>query len=90
MNWFAELTYVLCTLTALACAVLLLRAYGRSKMRLLFWSGVCFVALTVENIILLIDMTVIPEIDFSPFRNLIALFGVVALLIGLIWNARSA
>ena len=90
MSWFAELTYVLCAATALACAVLLWRAYRRTRMRLLFWSGICFIALTVENMVLFVDMIVIPAMDFSPMRNMIALFGVLMLLIGLIWNTRSA
>ena len=39
----AAAVYVLCALTSLACAVLLLRAYLRRKVRLLLWSGLGFV-----------------------------------------------
>ena len=49
---FAVVVYTLCALTALACAVLLLRAYGASGVRLLLWGGVCFVGLTVNNVLL--------------------------------------
>ena len=38
----ATLVYALCALTSLACAVLLLRGYASSRVRLLLWSGLCF------------------------------------------------
>ena len=50
----------LCTLTALACAVLLLRAYARSRFRLLLWSGLCFAGLTLNNALLVLDRVVLP------------------------------
>ena len=34
----AEAIYVLCALTSALCAVLLLRAFARTRVRLLFWS----------------------------------------------------
>ena len=40
--------YSLCALTSVACAWFLLRAYARTRHRLLFWSGLCFVMLTVS------------------------------------------
>lgn len=42
----AEITYVLCGLTSIACAVLLLRGYVTTRMPLLFWAALCFVGLT--------------------------------------------
>ena len=48
----ASVVYALCALTSLACAVLLLRAYRRSWARLLFWSGLCFVGLALNNVLL--------------------------------------
>jgi hypothetical protein len=35
----AAAVYVLCALTSLACAVLLLRSYARRRVRLLLWNG---------------------------------------------------
>ena len=91
MNGFAELTYVLCALTALSCTVLLLRAFTRSHMRLLIWSGIFFAALTIENVILFIDMVIFPTTtDLSLLRNVVALFGLMVLLIGLIWDTRAS
>ena len=48
----SEIIYVLCALTSLACAWLLLHSYRRSGYRLLFWSGLCFAAMTVNNLVL--------------------------------------
>jgi hypothetical protein len=85
----AEAVYILCALTSVACAVLLLRSYRRSGMRLLLWSGLCFVMLAVSNVVLFVDLVVIPEdIDLSLLRSSIGLVGVATLLYGLIWDAQ--
>ena len=84
----ATLVYALCALTSLACAVLLLRGYARNRVRLLLWSGLCFVGLALNNIILLVDMRVVPGIDLSVWRTLPALAGIVILLYGLVWETR--
>jgi hypothetical protein len=83
-----EAVYLLCVLTSLACAALLLRAYGRSRMRLLLWSGLCFVLFAVSNMVLFVDLVMVPQVDFSLWRSVIALAGVSTLLYGLIWDAQ--
>ncbi len=83
-----EAVYILCALTAVTCAVLLLRGYGRSQSRLLLWSGLCFVGLGLSNIMLFIDLVVLPTtIDLYLPRVLITLASVGTLLYGLIWDA---
>jgi hypothetical protein len=82
------LVYALCALTSLACAVLLLRGYFASRARLLLWSGLCFVGLAANNVILLIDTRVVPTIDLSLWRSLPAVAGVAILLYGLVWETR--
>jgi hypothetical protein len=84
----AEAVYILCALTSAACAVLLLRGYGRSGMRLLLWSGLCFVALAVSNLVLFVDLVIAPGRDLSLIRSSIGLVGVATLLYGLIWDAQ--
>jgi hypothetical protein len=79
--------YVLCALTSLACAVLLLRGYRRSRQRLLLWSGLCFAGLALNNALLVIDVGVVPERDLSLVRTLPALAGIALLLWGFIWDA---
>ena len=81
--------YLLCTVTAVACTVLLWRGYRRSKVRLLLWSGLCFLAMTVENAILFVDKVIAgPETDLSLVRLSAALVGIVVLVFGLVWEDR--
>jgi hypothetical protein len=84
----ATVVYALCALTSLACAVLLLRGYLRSRARLLLWSGLCFAGLALNNVILLVDKRVVPAVDLSLWRSLPALAGVAILLYGLVWETR--
>ena len=89
----AEAVYVLCALTSVLCALMLLRGYARSGTRLLLWSGLCFVALAMNNILLFIDKVVLPSRDgvlgvsFSVLRAATALVGLALLLYGLIWDS---
>jgi hypothetical protein len=80
----ARAIFVLCALTALSCAVLLLRAYFRSRFRLLLWSGLCFVGLTANNVLLLLDRLVFTEVDLSTWRLVVALVAVLLMVAGLI------
>ncbi len=82
----ASLIYGLCAAAAFICAVLLLQAYGREKYRLLWWSGLCFLGLTANNLFLLFDKAIFPEFDLSLVRSLTALLAMVVLLYGLIWD----
>ncbi len=78
--------YILCLLTSLACAWLLFASYRRTGYRLLFWSGACFVAMTLNNLLLLLDKIVFPDIDFLTARLISALVAVSLLLYGLIYE----
>ena len=84
----AAVVYILCALTSLTCAILLLRAYRNTGVRLLFWSGLCFVGLTLNNVLLFVDRTLLPETDLYVLRTLPALIGIVLLLYGLIWESE--
>jgi hypothetical protein len=85
----AEAVYILCALTAAACAALLLRGYKRSGHRLLFWSGLCFVLLFLNNVLLVLDKVIYPgpQLDLSLVRSIVSLLGVGTLLYGLIWES---
>lgn len=80
--------YSLCAITSIGCAVLLLRGYRRSRVRLLFWSGLCFIGLALNNVLLFIDVRVVPDVDLSLWRTIPAVLGVAVLLYGLIWETR--
>ena len=84
----ATITYALCALAALLCTILLLRAWRATRTRLLLWSTICFGCLTINNLLVVIDLKVLPDIDLFIFRTVSALVGVTALLVGLIWESR--
>lgn len=82
----AETIYFLCTLTSLACAWLLLSSYRRTRYRLLFWSGLCFAVMTLNNMMLILDKLVFPEAELLTWRLVSALVAVALLLYGLIYE----
>ena len=81
-----ELVYVLCALTSVLCAGLLLRSYRSNKTRLLLWSTLCFVGLGVNNVLLVIDLVIVPHVDLALVRVGTALVSLLLLLFGLIWE----
>lgn len=83
----AAVIYALCALTSLACAILLLRGYLRSRVRLLWWSGLCFLGLFLNSAWLVLDSRT--SQDLSAGRSLPALAGVMLLLYGLIWETDA-
>jgi uncharacterized protein DUF5985 len=82
----AEIVYLLCAVTSLLCGGLLLRSYLHNRTQLLFWSSLCFLGLAVNNILLFIDLVVVPAVDLSMYRALSALLAIGLLLFGLIWQ----
>jgi hypothetical protein len=85
---FADVVYVLCALTSLACAVLLLRGWRRSRARLLLWSGLCFLGFFLNNVLLFVDVSVVPQVDLAVIRLVPAVVGMALLLWGLAWEAN--
>jgi hypothetical protein len=83
----AEIVYVLGTLTSLVCAVLLLRGYARGRKKLLLWSGLCFVGLTLSNGLLFVDMVLIPSANLYVLRLATAAAAMTLLLYGLVWES---
>lgn len=84
----AETVYVLCALTSLACAVLLLRGYARRKTPLLLWSGLCFTGFFVNNTLLFLDKVVVTDVDLGILRALSGLIGLMFLVYGLVSESR--
>ncbi len=87
-NMFSTIVYILCAATSAVCAALLVRGYRRSGARLLFWSALCFIGLALNNLVLIVDVRVVPQFDLATVRLLPALAGVLLLLYGLIWETR--
>ena len=82
----APTIYTLCLLSSAACAWLLVRSYTRNRTKLLLWSAVCFMLLAINNLMVVIDLLLVPSIDFSIVRQLCALAAVATLLFGFIWE----
>ncbi|MGT2438557.1 DUF5985 family protein [Bradyrhizobium betae] len=80
--------YGLCAATSAVCAGMLLGAYRQSKYRLLLWSGLCFVGLAANNVVLVLDKVVLPDVDLSSPRLFVALIAMTVLLYGLIWDTE--
>lgn len=85
----AELVYTLCAVASLACASLLIRAFRRSRMRLLLWSGLCFIGLAVNSILVCVDLIMLPSVDLRLWRTCVAMMGMGLLLFGLVWETGS-
>ncbi len=85
----AEAVYILCAITSLLCAALLLRQYRATRMRLLFWSSLCFGGLVLNNVLLVVDLVLTgPTIDLSLVRTIPAFVGLLTLVVSLVWEVR--
>ena len=82
------LIYSLCALTSLLCAWLLLRAYREQYITLLFWCGLFFSIQACSDLLLVVDKLVVPDIDLSVYRYVVALTAVGVLLYGLIMRTE--
>ena len=80
--------YFLCFGASVACLILLWRGYVRSKSRFLLWSSLCFVGLTINNLLLFLDLSLLPTVDLRLLRGLSALAAVGVLLYGFIWESE--
>lgn len=88
---FPAVVYVLCFLTSAACAWLLGRSYRATGTRLLFWSSVCFAFLSANNLALIVDLLVFPQMyDLRIVRLSLALAAVVSLIWAFVWQAEEA
>lgn len=84
----AEIVYVLCGVTSILCAIMLLRGYRSRRIPLLFWASLCFIGLALNNVLLFVDLVLVPHVDLFIWRTLPALAGSFILLYGLIWEPR--
>lgn len=80
--------YLLCLLTSVGCAALLVRSWRRTRTRLLLWSALCFVLLAVNNLLLVVDLMVLPDVNLAPLRYASSLGAVAVLLYGFIWEVE--
>jgi hypothetical protein len=84
----ATFFYIMCALVSLLCGILLMRAYARSRLRLLLWSGICFLGLALSNLLVFVDLIMFPETDLYILRLCTAAMAMLILLYGLIWEGH--
>ena len=80
----AEITYSLCAATSIWAAILLLLRYRERPSGLLFWSAIAFTGLAVNNVLVVVDLVMVPHVDLSAFRALVAALAMLVFVFGLI------
>lgn len=85
-EFFPAGVYLLCFATSSACAWLLGRSYRRTGARLLLWSALCFLFLSGNNLVLVADLLVFPDVNMRLPRLVLTLAAVSVLLFGFIWD----
>lgn len=88
MTTFKIVLYFVAMLTCLGCTVLLCREYLKTRARMLLWSTLCFTGLSVNNIVLFVDLVLYPSVDLRLVRLGASLAGMLFLLYGF-WEADS-
>ena len=82
------LVFLLCVLASATCMWLLFRAWRRTGSNLLFWSSLAFVALALNNLVVFIDLVILPTVDLQPLRQVANLTAIGLLLWGFVWEAE--
>jgi hypothetical protein len=86
----AEAIYLLCAATSLLAAGMLLRQYRRRRSTLLLWSVVAFAGLAVSNVLVYVDLVLLPTAtDLALIRSGVSAAAMLALVYGLIWEANA-
>jgi hypothetical protein len=86
MNIFASIVFILCTATSGLCPGLLWRAWRRSPAPLLIWSALCFLLLTLNNVLVYVDIVTLPQVDLSSLRFATSLLATGVLIYGFVWD----
>jgi hypothetical protein len=89
MNAIAPAVYIFGFLVTLASGVLLFRAWGAVRKRLLLWSAICFCGLAISNLLVFIDLVLLPAVDLYLLRLITAAIAMLLLLYGLIWEGQQ-
>lgn len=87
ISWSPALVYLLCLATSALCAGLLLRAWRKTRSRLLLWTAVSFVFFALNNLALVADMLVFVT-PLWPLRLATHFAAFAVLLYGFVWEAE--
>jgi len=88
-SFFPAAVYMLCFVTCTLCAFLLTRSYLMMRARLLFWSATCFALLAINNLLVVFDIVIFPEVDLRMWRVALSLAAIGVLLFGFIWDLEE-
>ncbi|MCR5878545.1 DUF5985 family protein [Phenylobacterium sp. J367] len=88
-DWAPTAVYLLCLATSVVCAWLLFRAYGRSRTKLLLWTAVAFAFLALNNLFLVADKLIFPDVYLTPARQLTSGLALAVLLYGFVWETEQ-
>ncbi|HEX5005851.1 MAG TPA: DUF5985 family protein [Hyphomonadaceae bacterium] len=80
---------VLCALACCICSALLMCAWRRVRLEIVFWISVAFACLAIANIALLFDVISAPDADYGGIRLAAGLTAVAALLYGVRRDAKN-
>ncbi|MBC2665734.1 hypothetical protein H7F51_09375 [Novosphingobium flavum] len=84
---FPTIVYLLCFITSAICAGLLGRAFRRTTARVLLWSAICFAFLALNNLVVVIDLVLLPDaVTLTLPRHLLSIAAVSTLIFGFIWD----
>ena len=86
---FPTAVYFLCFATSSACSFLLARSYRRTGARLLLWSAICFLFLAANNLMVILDLLVLPEVNLSLVRLSFSAAALAVLLFGFVWDLEE-
>jgi hypothetical protein len=79
--------YGLCLLASLLCAGLLARAWAKARTRLLLWTAVSFAFLALNNLLLVVDLVLLPTQTSLWWPRQIALIAAIGVLVyAFIWE----
>ena len=85
----AEAIYVLCAVTSLTAALLLLRQYSLRRSPILLWSCIGFFGLALNNVLVFVDFGLLPDVDLALPRSAAGAAAMIALVHGLIRETGS-
>jgi hypothetical protein len=85
----AEAIYLLCAVTSLVAAVLLLRQYRARRTPLLLWSCIAFFGLAANNLLVFADFALPISADLALARTIAGASAMLVLLYGLIWESGA-
>ena len=83
---FPTVVYSLCFFTSAVCAWLLGASYRRNGTTLLLWSAICFGFLALNNLALVLDLVIWPDVDLRMVRLTMSLAAVASLIWGFVWE----